>query len=499
MDLRTRPARRPRRSAPARATWRRPPSRLRRALTVIAVLAAVVVTGAWFLGSPGDGLLRGLRVPGTAASRDEAQLRAALTALAEERAAVPVVATRGRRSVRRTAADVGYVLDVEATVQAALIRGRQPNLLAAWTDRAHSLFGGLDVRLVQRVEANALEEWVHEVGRRLTTPPEPGGFTFTGGQVGRIEPAAGELLDGEELAAQARRAVLRGREVEIPVEVTTEVVGTDAADVDAIVAAVQTATATRMTLYRGPATLSFDPDEVAAMLRVAVLAGPSGPDLELLVDPDALTAHLTPEDFAALDVPPVDAGFDTFGDRVTITAGVPGFAFDAEIAATQMLALALSDGPHVAELEGRAVPPARDAEETAALGVVEELATFTTAHACCEGRVTNIHRMADLVNGAIVPRGAVFSLNGHVGERTSANGFVQGGAIENGEFVDTIGGGVSQFTTTLFNAAFFAGLELVEHRAHSYYLDRYPAGREATLNFDPPVDLSSATPPRAPC
>ena len=48
---------------------------------------------------------------------------------------------------------------------------------------------------------------------------------------------------------------------------------------------------------------------------------------------------------------------------------------------------------------------------------------------------------------------------------------------------------MSQFSTTLYNAAYFAGLQIDGHRPHSFFIDRYPAGREATLNF-PDIDLT---------
>ena len=70
-----------------------------------------------------------------------------------------------------------------------------------------------------------------------------------------------------------------------------------------------------------------------------------------------------------------------------------------------------------------------------------------------------------------------------MGRRTPEKGFVGGGAIQNGELVTEFGGGVSQFSTTFFNAAWFAGVELVDFKAHSVYFSRYPPGREATLNW----------------
>ena len=84
--------------------------------------------------------------------------------------------------------------------------------------------------------------------------------------------------------------------------------------------------------------------------------------------------------------------------------------------------------------------------------------------------------------------GETFSLNDTVGERTEENGFTTGFVIQNGIFKEDLGGGVSQMATTTFNASFFAGLEDVEHKPHSVYIDRYPVGREATVAWGA-VDL----------
>lgn len=120
--------------------------------------------------------------------------------------------------------------------------------------------------------------------------------------------------------------------------------------------------------------------------------------------------------------------------------------------------------------------------------VKEKVGEFTTRHGCCEARVTNIHRIADIVRGAYLLPGDTISLNEYVGPRTRAKGFVAAGAIRYGRLNPEVGGGVSQFATTIFNAAYFAGLELLEYRSHSLYFDRYPFGREATIS-NPQPDL----------
>ena len=104
-------------------------------------------------------------------------------------------------------------------------------------------------------------------------------------------------------------------------------------------------------------------------------------------------------------------------------------------------------------------------------------------------------RMADAVRGSIIKPGQTFSLDRRVGQRTRAKGYVRAPEISNGVDVQGVGGGVSQFSTTLFNAAFFAGLDIVKYQAHSLYLDRYPYGREATLGWpEPDQKIKNNTP-----
>lgn len=134
------------------------------------------------------------------------------------------------------------------------------------------------------------------------------------------------------------------------------------------------------------------------------------------------------------------------------------------------------------DLPGGDAPPPRDK-----LLVAE----FTTYYPCCQSRVTNIHRIADAVDGAVVQPGETFSLNGHVGPRTTAKGYVVAGAIIGGEIVccdhpANIGGGTSQFATTLYNAIFWGGYDDVYHQPHSLYFTRYPVGIEATLGYPGP-------------
>jgi len=118
--------------------------------------------------------------------------------------------------------------------------------------------------------------------------------------------------------------------------------------------------------------------------------------------------------------------------------------------------------------------------------IKEVVAEFTTNHPCCESRVTNIQTIADTLTGVYLIPGQTLSLNEFVGPRTREKGYVAAGAIRSGYMTEEVGGGVSQFVTTIFNAAFYAGLDLDQYQSHSVYFSRYPFGREATLSIPGP-------------
>jgi hypothetical protein len=116
---------------------------------------------------------------------------------------------------------------------------------------------------------------------------------------------------------------------------------------------------------------------------------------------------------------------------------------------------------------------------------VERVARFTTFYDCCQARVTNIRTIARAVNGAVVQPGETFSIDALVGPRTTAKGYVPAPYLQEGEGqCCAVGGGVSQFGTTIHNAVFWGGYDLVEYSPHTGWISRYPLGIEATLVYN---------------
>lgn len=462
-------------------------------LTAVVLVLVVVVFVALLLGFR---VARAGALPGTRVGElsvgglDEAELTSALESYETRRGSRAVIVTRpaipedprGEATLEAIAADLGYSLDVEATTEAVLERGRQANPFAALADHFRAFGGTIRIDPVEAVEAETLDAWVEQTASDLELPPREGTVEFEGATVQRVEPVPGVLVDREQLAVDAEQAATAPGDATLTVRTEPVESQVTAEQVDALYAEAQLAVSAPVTLTRGDADLTLSPEDLGAVLRVEV--GDDGAP-GLIVDPAALDERVDP---SPVEVAPVDAAFRIEEDRVQVVEAKPGFAFDAEKAAAQVQELAMSEGERSAALEGTVVAPERTTEDAEALNITQQVSTFTTEHPCCANRVDNIHRIADLLRGVVIEPDETFSVNEFVGPRTTEKGFLSDGAIFEGEFVEEVGGGVSQFATTMFNTAYFGGYAIPEHKPHSQYISRYPEGREATLNY-PNVDL----------
>jgi vancomycin resistance protein YoaR len=180
-----------------------------------------------------------------------------------------------------------------------------------------------------------------------------------------------------------------------------------------------------------------------------------------------------------------NARFVVAGDRVRVAPSRPGRDVDpAQLAAAVESA---AEGAHVARVE----LGDRDADLTTAdahaLGIRQKLVSYTTQMGeSSSNRIHNVHLMADFIDGTVVRPGQTFSFNDVVGPRTAERGFLEGQMIIGSLVLPSIGGGVCQTATTLFNDAFELGLPILARTNHNLYLAHYPLGRDATVSWGGP-------------
>lgn len=381
--------------------------------------------------------------------------------------------------------EVGLEIDEDATVGTAMNIGRSGNPFGEfWWWLSHigathtiALSGTVDPALVDQV----LTGWEETV---IAQPAQPGAIVLIEGVPQAEYPATGTGIERGQATAEILKVFL---DVTPQVgELETRVIepALTAAQVDEALAIAQQLLSAPVVLVHNGTSLTVDSGELKkAFVADTIVESPAR--IELSFSATVLDEFLAPirSDF---ELQPVNAEFKIEGDGISIIPGSNGTEIDSEETARRIYDAGLSETRQgeLPLVEG--AEPDVTTEYLQGLNVNHLVSQFTTYYDCCAARVTNIHQIAKDVDLTLVLPGETFSLNGHVGPRTEAGGYVPAGTIVAGEIEDTVGGGVSQFTTTLYNAVFWGGYQDVEHKAHSYYFDRYPEGVEATLNWRTP-------------
>ena len=457
------------------------PARRRHALLVLGGVAALLVVGyLTAYAAVGPGIARGTTVLGVAIgglSREEAARVLARELRDEARARVPVTAGPVQRTVAPDRS--GLTLDVDATVESAGARTWSP------VDLLDALVGGDEVAPVADVDRQALRAAVDRLGDRVDREPVEGDVRVRGATVRAVRPQDGLRLQRRAAADALVDGYLdpeRGAgPVDLPTTVTEPAVGREAVD--------RAVSEVAEPAVSGPVTLTVQGTTVATVqvppeaLGSALTFEPTAEgDLQVALDGERLHAAVA-DDLAPVEEPAKDATFDIVDGRPRVVPSQQGReVLPDSLAAAVLPALTEAGAARAATVAIEVSEPEVDTALAESLGVRRLVAEYTTYYPSdFPGRLTNIHRAADLMDDTLVLPGDVFSFNETVGERTEERGFAAGFIIDDGRLEVDFGGGVSQLATTTFNAAFFAGLEIVEHNPHSFYISRYPEGRESTI------------------
>lgn len=444
---------------------------------VVLLLAAYAVDRARAAGDVGRNVeVAGIELDGMS----RAEVEAVAAELSADVADDEVVLSTGDALLPTTVGALGASLDGPALAErAADVRGGGPILTrpARWIASFFSTEELEPTYVVDEEVATAEVLRLAEDG--LARPVEPT-LVVDDGQLQAVEGTPGQRLDPAQVVAELP-AVLAGPAPHVvdvdPLPLEPE------GDLAALRAVADDANA----VVTGPLVVTVEDQQITLEteeLRSFLRLDDEGTGW--LLDGEAIDEALRPR-FTGLGGPEQRARFDVVDGTPVILPASQAVVCCAEDSA-QRITDALRAGAGEVALATTTIEDDGVAE-LEALGIVEEVSSFTTNHACCENRVRNIQRFADIVRGTIIPPGGRASLNEIVGQRTPEKGFLPAGAIIDGVLEPQVGGGVSQFSTTFFNAAFFAGLDFIEYQAHSLYFSRYPRGREATISWPKPDQI----------
>jgi vancomycin resistance protein YoaR len=446
----------------------------------LVVLAAIGYGVAYAI--VGDGVLPNTTVSGASLESvsvgrmSEAAATAKVAAAIGPRAGAPLTLTLSGQAFALDPTTSGLTVDPAKAVAAG--GRRDPTPAGLWK----ALFAHPRLPLAVSVDSAKLDAAVTALNAKIVGGGHDGGIVFHGATPVAIAPVAGIAISHDQAVAAIKAAYLSSTApVALPV-VSIQPSVTDAAVQRALTTIAQPAVASPITLVVGANSVQVSPDVIAAHLTFTSSGGALVPVLDSQGIEDAVGSTA----FASLQTPSKDASFDVRSGTPVLVPSVEGGTADLSKLGSSIAAVLTQPAPRTITVPAKGVDPAFTTADAEKLGITEMVSTFTTHYPCCASRVTNIHAIANIVNGAIVMPGATFSLNKFVGPRDTKRGFVEAPMIEDGLFEDSVGGGVSQFATTLYNAVFFAGIKDITHQPHSYYISRYPAGREATVSYPDP-------------
>ena len=448
---------------------------MRTALAVVAGTLILIVI-AWIIDDVvnGDDIPRGVEIDEVAVgslSREEAATRLASHPSLDK----PITLIWDQASVTATATGFGIGIDIESTLDEATESGGA-------TQPFRWLFSPIAHRRVTPryvLDRNTLTELLGEgTDAVLLVDPDGVGVALADGVFVAADTAKIPIADIAELERLLLAAV--AAQSDDPVALPT--LGSEGIDVGG----------TELAWYANELTqggievalLGFSEYHVIPerVLRQWVRFSSDG---EVSLDNDSVVSTL-----AALFVGLGDPGQETtffvdYLENIHIVGGAPGSVCCTDDTGERILE-ALIAGESQVQVHPTEDPDAKGIAWAESLGIKEVVGQFTTNFAPGQSRVINISRIAELTRGAVIEPKETFSVNGYVGPRTTEKGFVPAGMINQGVFVDSVGGGISQYATTLFNAAFFAGLDFGQYQSHSIYIGRYPYGREATVSHPAP-------------
>ena len=441
---------------------------------VVVLVGGAYVAGYFLAGNQvpvkasANGVAIGGLSPEKAKEKLEQELGPAFTA--------PITLTADDVSVQLVPAEVGLKPDFEATVRAA-------GGGFSWNpaEMLHTLTGGSEVELVTLLNPTELTAAIEAVAPEFAEGGIDATVALDGTKVVVTPATDGRGLDVSLTVQAVSSAYADGEQTVQAVVETQEPAVTDADAARFVSSFADPLVSGPITLTLAQGTLEVTAEQLAAATTIDTTeAG----DLTGTIDAAKLLES-TAEAQKALELTEAtDASF-TFADGgVQVVPAKVGQTIDPESfgAAAKLAAMATGAG-RTAPVDVIVQEPEFTTAEAEALGTFEVIGEFTTYYPHATYRNTNLGRAASLVNGTVLMPDEIFSLNDTLGQRTAANGFIDGYVISGGRLVKESGGGISQSATTLFNAAFFAGYKDIEHKPHSLYFDRYPAGREATIYY----------------
>jgi hypothetical protein len=386
-----------------------------------------------------------------------------------------------------TLAQVGVTLDLDTTLMQAYAAGRGTHLLQRVLQIAQIWDAGLDLSPQLLVDQRQLQDYLVAIARDVERPPRSASLSVVEGHVVSTTAQFGRQLLIDETAQDLVAALpnlsppaitLRTRELHPLLEDT---------DIDAVMPQLTAMLREPLTLRAGERQWAWTPAEIGALVQLPTVPAADGSGEALTITLDLPLIEQRLQTLATeIDAAPVEPRLRFTNNGLEILReGHDGARLEVANA-VDMVTGALFSGLRTIDLPITVLQPEARPDTLATLGIVELVAQGKSSfEASAPYRVTNIQAGARQIDGVLIPPGAEFSFNATIGAIDESNGFTKGYAIIDGRTQLEWGGGVCQVSTTVFRAAFWAGVPITERNQHSFRISWYekfePIGMDAAI------------------
>ena len=466
-----------------RGNWR---TRLIAALAVVAALMIIVILldAALSLNRVHAGVSISGHEVGRMTRAEAVKVLDAQVAKAEKS---QIILTDGTQKWPVLPTDLKVNIDVASSVEAAMAVTRSSNVFSSLAARFELYFSRRDVALKGTVDTEAMDALLADLSQKLDVVPINAGLKVENGDILVVESKDGVAVDKQALRDSLKGLLLTLHATELPIPKVVTAPDIKADDTSDAVATAKTIISGAVTLKNGDKqwTLSAQQIESALDFTVQPTAGdPAGTKLVPFISKK--TASLFLADITnAVKRPSKNATWTTDGDTATLVPSVNATTLDVDKTLGNLNAATLKTTGRVAQVVLKEVPPDRTTEKAKAMGIEVPLGSYTTDNHGDNNRMRNVIAASKFANNVLVAPGEEFDYNEVVNSHTKDPGvFYPAPAIQpDGSLKDEIGGGICQVSTTLFNAVFFTGLEVLERYNHTNYISSYPLGRDATVTL----------------
>jgi len=344
-------------------------------------------------------------------------------------------------------------------------------------------FNGRNLPLQGTVDGAKLDELADELATELDRPPRDAHMVIYDKQITIASEKPGAAVDKDALRAQLQALLFMPGSTELQIPMVVVEPDIDVADVSPALDDASTMISSDLVLTHGDLSWTFTPRDIASVMDLTYKTVGGASTLIPTLSVTKMSAFFDGiED--SLYTAPVNATMDSDGQTVWVVPAVDGQALDRERTASALAKAALWAYGRTTVAVLTAVEPDLTTAEVKDMGIKDLLASYaTTPYRGSKNRQNNVRLGTSLCSGILLAPGEVFDTDKRLGKRNRANGWrTAPGIVGNGVLEDVYGGGICQVSTTLFNAVFEAGLEIVERHNHSMFIDHYPQGRDATVS-----------------